>query len=157
MGITAEILEDGKILTALIARYSEESTRDNLISILRCLRDSQVWVPMNLNISDEDAEQFINSKKGDIVKSKDSIHLKPDILRTDDGTLFFPVFSQSEQMPYEYIQHFSTINLPFTQCVEMTEKMSDVDNIVVNAFTDRLLLDHQLQNIIRKLPSELTE
>ena len=91
-------LESGKVLQYLIDRFNKDRTPDKFYSVLRCFRDSYVWIPCTLSsISDADIEKFSNANVGDTIFSSDEIRLKPDILRSGDA-YFFPVFSNPDQM-----------------------------------------------------------
>ncbi|MGI6160764.1 MAG: SseB family protein [Christensenellales bacterium] len=154
--ITSSDLEDGKILTALIERIYHDNTGENLFGILRCLRDSIVWVPMVMKLSEEDVDAFLTAKKGDTVSAKHDIKMKPDILQRGDVS-YFPVFSQLEQIPDGYRSQFSFMQFPFIKCIDMMAKHPNVEQIVINAFTYALMLTKTHLGIVKKLPSELSD
>lgn len=54
--ITEELLEDGSFLKKAIEICNRNRTQLNLIKLTRILRDSYVWVPCNMIMSDEDYE-----------------------------------------------------------------------------------------------------
>ncbi len=154
--ITAEMLEDGSILVALTQQYGEDRSDENFIALLSCLRDSVVWVPMNVIVSQEDQEQFLKAKVGEEVKNKNAIRLKPDILAVASGAQFFPVFSQKEQIDEEYGRHFSMMPMPFLQALAAAQTY-DVVGIVVDAFSAKLVIEKELFDFIKEMPTQLEE
>ena len=75
--IKQEDLENGEILRDLISRFKQDRTVERLYSILRCFRDSYVWIPcMVSSVSDEDIKEFSGANVGDTVTSSDTIRIK---------------------------------------------------------------------------------
>lgn len=147
-------LEDGKVLVYFKHKYLEESTEDNIYPLLACLRDSQVLVPMNVTMSEEDEAMFKNADVGDLLQSKDDIRLIPDILQSDDK-YYFPMFSNKEQMPEDYANHFSIITLPVVQCIEMAKNIDNLNGLVIDAFTDPMVIKFDLADVILKMESSV--
>ena len=56
--ITGEMLADGKILLQLKHKYMTEQTNESLMAVLMCLRDSTLYVPLDMKMSDKDEEKF---------------------------------------------------------------------------------------------------
>ncbi len=52
--ITAADLEDGSLLEAAVTAFNRERTEEHLINILTILRDSYVWIPCSVVMSEED-------------------------------------------------------------------------------------------------------
>lgn len=155
--ITDEMLADGKILLSFKRRYLSEQTNDNLMAVLMCLRDSTLYVPLNMKMSDRDEEKFRNVKKGDVVTCEDEIHLSPDILKTEDGTKFFPVFSTPEEMPEDYRKCFSVMPFGIFECLDMAHKLDGVFGMVLDAMTEPLPLPFIIADVIGELPSLVEE
>ncbi len=147
-------LESGKVLQYLIDRFNKDRTPDKFYSVLRCFRDSYVWIPCTLSsISDADIEKFSNANVGDTIVSSDEIRLKPDILRSGDE-YFFPVFSNPDQMG-DYGKNFSKIEKHSFEAMGMALAHKETMGIVVDAFTNPLVIDKGLFDMIEKLPSEI--
>ena len=77
MGVTKEQLQDGRVLSYLIHQFVKEPNKDNLILVMRCLRDSDVWVPMTVEVSKEDQKKLDQAQRGEEVSTKEPIRLKP--------------------------------------------------------------------------------
>ena len=80
MGVKRETLKSGLVLKALIEQFENERTKQNLIPVLHCLRDSYIWIPGTLKMSEIDAGKFLNSNVGDTVTTDDAMKFEPDIL-----------------------------------------------------------------------------
>lgn len=152
--IEAKTLESGKVLLYLKYNFIENRSQETLFPLLSCLRDSQVIVPMNVIVSEADEDMFMNVKVGDVVSTNDEIRLKPDILQNGDN-FFFPMFSNAEQIPEDYGSHFSTINLSVLQCIEMSKSYEHVCGLVLDAFTDPVVLEYDLADLIPQFESRL--
>ncbi len=84
---------------------------------------------------------------GKTFTSKEQVRLVPDILQNGDG-YFFPVFSSQEEMG-EYGKHFSQVESDFLRAVNMARNNDrELVGIVVNAFSDPMILPWDLLNII---------
>ena len=154
MGITQETLKNGKVLRALVHQFLAEQNQQNLLAILKCLRDSYVWIPCNVNISEADTEQFLNAQVGDTVTSAEDIRFTPDILQNGD-LFYFPVFSNCDQMGADYGNRFSKIEKHFFEAMSLANARENVEGIVLDAFTQPFIVKKDLFDIIGKLPSSL--
>lgn len=141
--LTQEDLEGGELLRKAIESFNENRTQEGLMDILFLLRDSYVWIPCNIVMSNKDEEMFKNSKKGDVVSLQGDMRMIPDILKNGED-LFFPVFSNSEAMG-EYGEDFSKIEKHFLEALVLANNNdADVKGIVVDAFTNPFVLEKGL-------------
>ena len=165
--ISPEELADGKQLKTAIHQFIESNETDALIRILQILRDSDVWIPCNAVVGEEDqktVEQMIaeagddlNSIIGKTFTSRQNIRMIPDILQKD-GQYFFPVFAAEEDMG-EYGQHFSKIQQSFMDALQMARNhkqyQDKIIGIVINAFTEPFILPKELYEAVEKMTSRL--
>lgn len=156
MGISRETLASGNVLRYLVKLFNDNGTEENFISVLRCLRDSKVWVPCSMKMSDADSQKFSGASVGDVVQSTNDISLTPDILANGDN-LFFPTFSGIEQMGEEYSSRFSKIELHFLDCISMAREKEGLSGIVLDAFTQPIIIAEEIFSFIEQLPSEIEE
>lgn len=152
--IEAKTLESGKVLLYLKHNFLENRCQETLFPLLSCLRDSHVIVPMNVIMSEEDEKMFMNVSVGDVISTNDDIRLRPDILQNGEN-YFFPIFSNREEIPEDYGSHFSTINLPVLQCIEMAKSYEHVCGLVLDAFTSPCVLEYELADLIKLFDSRL--
>lgn len=154
MGIKREALENGNVLRFLVDRFNKDQTDENFISVFRCLRDSFIWIPCNLEMSDADMEMFTNVSAGDVVKTTGDIKLVPDTLKNGDY-LFLPVFSNCEQMGEDYGNHFSKVEKHFFEAMSMAMAREDICGIVLDAFSQPFIIAKDAFEFIGNLPSEI--
>lgn len=152
--IDSKTLENGNVLLYLKYNFFKNRDESSLFPVLSCLRDSQVIVPMNTITSKEDEEMLLDVKIGDIVSTHNQIRLKPDILQNGDK-FFFPIFSNEEQIPAKYGSRSSTINLSVIQCIEMAKSYERVCGLVLDPFTEAMIIDYELADLIRTFESRL--
>ena len=164
--ITEELLEDGSFLKKAIEICNRNRTQLNLIKLTRILRDSYVWVPCNMILSDEDYETWskavldaadkgeIDSIIGQEFTAHDNIRMVPDILQNDDN-YFFPVFTTDEEMG-EYGEHFSKIQSHFLEAMNLARNNEkNVCGIVINAFSESFVIPIELFDIITEMDSSI--
>ena len=83
-------------------------------------------VPMNMIISDEDAETMKNSKTGDEIQLKQDLRFKPDWLKNPSNEkLYFPIFSSVEEATENYSKNFSWLELDIKSCLEFVNEKKD--------------------------------
>ena len=118
--------------------------------ILSLCYHSNFLVPCNVYISDADKERFMNANIGDTVTPTDNIRMKPDILQSGDE-LFFPIFTNCEQMGDDYSNHFSKIEMDFPSVMENVSARGDLSGIVIDAFTSPFVISKDTFEIIKEL------
>ncbi len=126
--IDPAVLEDGSVLLDLKKAYLEDDSEENLYALLSCLRDSEVVVPVS-----SDAEGVV----------------APDILQGPDRNLYFPVFSQEAQIPEDYDESSSGVRLPMLRCIRLAHESQGTTGLVLDAFTDVLMLPFELAGAAR--------
>ena len=63
--VDPKTLENGNVLRMLVEQFDNAPTKQHYIAVLRCLRDSFIWIPGNIKISDADENALKNAKAGD--------------------------------------------------------------------------------------------
>lgn len=142
-------IQQEDVLGALLKKYHKEQTNDHLRNILLYLRGGHtVWVPMNLDISEADIAKFLNASKGDTITTSNQIGMRPDYMRTPDGSLFYPMFSSRKEAPADYAKHFSWINMNTMQCVQLALKNPNLSGVVLNPLSTPLNLPKDILQIV---------
>ena len=155
MGVKREMLKSGRVLKALIEQFENNRTKENLIPVLHCLRDSFVWIPGTLRMSDTDAEKFLNSQAGDTVTTDEVMKFEPDILQNGEDK-FYPVFSSIEEMG-EYGNNFSKVEKHFFEAMSYANGKPETVGIVVNAFSMPFVVPKDWFEIIGSFPTNIDE
>lgn len=165
--IDPKSLEDGKQLKDAIHRFHEGDDKDALFWIFQILRDSDVWIPCNVIVGEEDqkaVEQMIeeagddlDSMIGKTFTSQQNIRMIPDVLEKD-GQRFFPVFTTEEDMS-EYGEHFSKLQQSFMDVLRIARNNDQFEEkltgIVINAFTEPFVLPEELYEAVEKMASRI--
>ena len=148
-----EILADGKVLLALKQRFLQEKTDEAMFMFMTCLRDSVVFVPMFAMLSDEDKARLA---QGDMAPSG-SVLFSPDILPHPSGLKFFPLFTQKEQLPKQYLQKGVTpLPLSVLRSIRLAKECG-ADSIVLDPYTQPCAIPMEAAQKIENLPSALSE
>ncbi len=142
--VTRETLADGNMLRYLKNRFMNDRSQDNLISLLACLRDSVVLVPMNIAGDSEGVNPV-------------PVRYRPELLRGPDGGLYFPVFTQKETIPETFESNFTWTPVEAVQCVRMAHSENGITGLVIDAFTEVLTMPMNVADLIEKIPSSLAE
>ncbi len=151
-----EELKDGKILNELIQRFINDPKGEALFSILYCLIDSDVQVPMNAIMSEEDKDSFKNCKAGDEISLKNELRLKPDLLKNEStNKLYFPIFSTIKDATEEYSKNFSWINMNIDTCVNFVDNNKDCSGLILNAFTTPIIIEGEIYKALKERLKEV--
>ena len=164
--VTAEELEDGSVLKKAVADFQKEQNQENFMEIMELLRDSFVWVPCNVVLSDQDQEKWgkvISEHEDDpdeligtMLTNDDVIRMVPDILQNGEEC-FFPIFSSAEEMG-EYGENISIVQKHMLEVIPLARNNDNhVSGIVLNAFTEPFVINNELFDMIEKLKSRIVE
>ena len=164
--LKAEDLEDGSMLEAVVSAFNRERNEKNFIDILEILRDSYVWVPCTVAMSEADQkriEEMVMGAKddpdslvGQEIVAHDVTRLIPGILQNGDA-FFFPIFSTAEAMG-EYGEYFSTVQKYMLEVIPMARNNEkQLEGIVLNAFTEPFVLDADIWDMVEKMKSRIIE
>ena len=118
--------------------YLREKTTESIEALFKELKRAKVWVPFNASLMDG----------GD---GQEGARLKPDILRKGDD-YFYPCFIEIQDIPKDYYDRFSWLQLPLTDCLFAAEGMESlpVRGIVLDAFSDPVEIDKGAFEAIRQ-------
>ena len=146
-----------EILLALKNSFLQNGTEANLFPLVDVLSRALVYVPMNTIMDEKDEAQLLEGiengsiKEGSSWKPQNNIRMRPDILKTEDGKHFYPVFSCKKEIPDDYAEHFSMFPLLMSECIKAAKSMETVEALVMDAFTNPLFVDFDLADIILKM------
>ena len=118
--------------------YLREKTAESIEALFKELKQAKVWVPFNASLMDGSDGQ-------------EGARLKPDILQKGDD-YFYPCFLTEEDIPKDYYDRFSWLQLPLTDCLLAAEGMDSfpVRGIVLDAFYDPVEIDKGAFKAIRQ-------
>lgn len=131
--LTRESLEGGEILRFLIRQFMEQPGQETYIPVLRCLRDSRVWM---VGETDEDG-YFI-----------------PDTAE-NGRAVFLPVFSAADQAEVE--EGEDLLEVHFLDALARAMGSAELQGIVVDPFTGPCVVDRDIYGIFEEIPSVLEE
>lgn len=119
-------------------QYLHEKTTESIEALFEVLNQSKVWVPFNAYLMDESEGQ-------------EDVRLKPDILKKGDD-YFYPCFSNEQEIPKEYYDRFSWLQLPVTDCLFTVEGRGRfaLRGIVLDAFSESVEIDKEAFEAIRQ-------
>lgn len=126
---TEHMLEDGSLLVYLKQRFLSKKTAEQREWLFACIRDSNMIVP-ELPLSH-----------------------KPDLLETEDGIKYLPIFSREEEMPGDYRDEFELISKNFEACCEQARSTEGLSGLVLDGFTDPMIIEFSMANVILNTPS----
>lgn len=147
-----EELKNGKILNELIQMFMKDPKGETLFPVLLCLVDSDLQVPMNMVLSDEDMNKLENIKEGEEFSLDNELRMKPDWLKDPEtNKLYFPIFSTIEEAGKDYIDHFSWINMDIDTCINMADDNKDCSGLVLNAFSTPIVIEDTILDALKDL------
>ena len=122
----------------VIREKNDERARKALFELFGALHGGTVYVPVSAVVSAADAAQGMNAVPGDAATAKDTVRLKPDILKKGDGSLYFPIFSHVDEVPEDYRQRFSILPMRYTQALATAKATAELKGLVLDGFTEPL-------------------
>lgn len=147
----ASFLKDGLILLTLKHEYRKDPDTDKLMKLLWFLKDSEIIVPMNVVLSDDDQKwldrhsSFPWVQKG--WKLGDKMQLEPDIVEDEKGRKAYPMFTNMAQLPDDYGEDFSYVKKSVISCIQEARRMK-LEKLVLDPFTAPLSLPMNIADII---------
>ncbi len=147
-----DFLSGNAVIEEAIARYYRASSKENLIGVMEAIfrrmqADGHFLIPVIIPeamFRMLDPEQV---KVGDVVTSREELHLKLHHIRTNDGKLWLAAFTSPEEYgkgeAVSTISHF--IGSFLTGCADMPE-----EGIILNPWGQSFLLTKDLISMILK-------
>ena len=119
-------------------QYLREKTTESIEALFKELKRSKVWVPFNVSLMDGSDGQ-------------EGARLTPDVLRKGDD-YFYPCFLTEQNIPKDYYDRFSWLQLPLLDCLYTAERIGKfpVRGIVIDAFSDPVEIDKGAFEAIRQ-------
>jgi hypothetical protein len=151
--VDPETLENGRVLQMLVEQLNNTPCEEHYVAVLRCLRDSIIWIPGEIQISPVDAETICRKKAGDSFSPQQDMKFIPELLK-NDGEFFLPVFSNMEVMG-EYGRSYSKIQRHFFEAMRLALGKKEVCGIVLDPFTSPCVVLKGDFDFIGNLPSLL--
>ena len=133
-----------------IDRHNDQRSGESLQTCIKALSTSWLWVPMRIQMSNEDADAVRNAGKGVKVRPKDPVKLRPELLKNKDGKVFMPVFATKEEVPEDMRKRFVWVQMPSGQCGLYVLQNQQVGALIVNPFSKGLVLQRELLSKILK-------
>lgn len=155
--VTAEALKNGTVLCALILRFLNNRTKENMFSVLSCLKDSNIWLPAKISMNGQEIDTMGLQNNGIMQPIKGSFTVRPQIIKMKDGDMIMPIYSRKENIKSENMKGFSVVNLPYEKCLEMLDTIEGCTRIVVDPYLYNVVLDEDLIGISKRLPSQLSK
>ncbi len=132
--------ENGAILCRKKNRFLAENSQENLYSLLRCLRDSFVFMPLE-TVTGEEGES----------------HREPIILEDQNQTLNFAVFTQEEQIPGEMRNNCDMMRVRFVECMQLAHVHGQIRGLILDAFTEPCPLPLVIADLALQMPPQEME
>jgi len=159
--ISRGTLESGKVLQALADNFINNRTEETGLAFLHCLRDSVLWVPTTVRFSERDEEELLKHLEvGYEFTTQDEVRMKPDILLAPDGTKWYPLFSNKDEVVGDYKNlSFSYVPCELLYCLRMAHQYEaeGVKGLVLDPFTRGETIPFEVADIMLQLPSKLEE
>lgn len=122
---------------------------ETITPLFRYLVDSTFYIPMymvNKPISDE---KIKNLKVGDTFISEEDLRFRADYLTTNGKDIYFPMFSSEDEAPEDYRKRFSMMPMNIYQCLEFADGKEGCVGMVLDAFTNNLIIKEKLLEMFR--------
>ncbi len=152
-----DALRDGTLLLDVKREFAEDPSEESFARLCAALALSFVTIPGSFGFGSEDLEQLRDAKVDVTYTLKESLRFRPDFLRDKEGGLYFPIFSNREQMPEEYASQFSAITVTAREAMRMAEGPEGLQGLVLDPFTEPFEIPMPLAEQIKELADKLKE
>ncbi len=149
-----EALRNGTLLLKFKQKFADDPTEESFGDLCVVLASSFVAIPGSFEADEEDLEQLRHAKVDVTYTLRGNLRFRPDILRSKDGELYFPVFSNQEQMPEEYAERFSSITVTAREAIRMAAGPKGLKGLVLDPFTVPFEIPFPLAERIRELTDD---
>lgn len=147
-----ETLKNGKVLNELIQMFIKEPKGETLYPVLLCLIDSDLQVPMNLVLSDEDMAKLQDVEIGEELSFDNDLRMRPDWLQSPETKkLYFPIFSTIEEAGKDYSENFSWINMDIDTCINFADDNKECSGLILNAFTTPIIIEGAILDTLKEI------
>lgn len=158
---TSEDLADGKILVELKNRFFENQTEENLYNLAWCLHESIVKVPMHMELSDEAKEKLEKTiqEGNEEITFDDGVKYFPMTLQNEEGQTALGIYSNEDELGDHYSEddEVAIVDLPVLDCIQFFEETEEISVIVLDAFTESLVISKELAGLITSMNTEEDE
>ena len=154
--LSREKLEDGSVLLLLKERFQDDMTEDNLVELMRVLRDSVVILPMQVLMSAADAERMRLYEENMKFVAENEVQVVPAVSELE-GEKYMFIFSQSEQIPVEYSESVTLMRAPYEKVYQYFMEDESLSGILLDPFTENLELPAELIHAIARMDSHLVD
>ena len=141
-------LEGAEIKNAISECRKNPEESQAIQTLLKLFVKGSLWVPMNSVLSEEDRQRLLSAKQGDKLSFDQPARFKPDILKTDDGALFFPAFSSKEEANPDYRRSFSWLPMLGLDIIDAALHNNELSGVVINAFSEPYVINRKIMQII---------
>ena len=148
--ITPEALANGDVLCALIVRFLKKRTEENMMAVLFCLRDSNVFMPAEVTIGGKEID-----KSMPIYPAVQNISIKPQLMKAADGNYYIPLFSREINAKAGELKKANLVNIPYMKCIDILENTKICTRFVIDPYLYNFVLTENVVNISKNLPSRL--
>ncbi len=146
-----EALRNGEVLNVFAQRFSSDRTKENMIGVLSCLRDTFVFVPAKVKVDGIDPAELAAKGNPVMLPAKKAIAISPQILASSGGDRCIPIYSLKEHIQKDKLMGYSVINMPYVKVVEMMRSLGKCDKLVLDPFSYNIMLTEKLIDISLKL------
>lgn len=153
--VTPEMLANGDVLCGLAVRFVKNRNKENMFSLLSCLRDSNLFVPANVTTDTNNMEIGGKGANPVMFPVKNTITVKPQLYKAADGHIYMPLYTRKENARAEHLKGASLVNMPYENCLELLAASEDCTRFVLDPHLYNIVLDEDLIRISQKLPSRL--
>lgn len=152
---TAEELADGKILLQIKHNFLKESSQENFVSLICCLRDSVMKVPVKMELSERSKENLART----IQEGKEEFQIDeemqyfPMTLVNDEGKAAMAIFSNEEEIGNHYADADDIVfmDIPFVDCAAFFEEARDCDVLILDGFTEPFSIDREVARMLSEI------
>lgn len=140
--IQKEVFNENEIdietLNIALKDYKEKSNVGNFMKLIDALSKRYLLMPVKIEFSNEDIEQFKNSVKGNTISLNQDAPITTIKYTDEDGKQYACLHTEHEKA--EKVEPTSVLRLWFTDALDMINKIPHINGVVINPNDEKIII-----------------
>ena len=140
--IQKEVFNENEIdietLNNALKEYKDKPNVGNFMKLMDALSKRYLLMPVTIEFSNEDIEQFKNSSKGNTISLNQDAPITTIKFTDDNGKQFACL--HTEQSKAEKVEPTSVLRLWFTDALDMINKIPHINGVVINPNDEKIII-----------------
>lgn len=152
---TEEALEDGTLLRIYKEMYLKDRNEETLWTLMSCMKDSNGILAVEVEeLSEKEKARLKESESAQDMDIDMGNRMTPELLQSDSGQAWMPVFTSFDQVPDAYIEGHQFVAGRIVDCIAVAHQYADmIDGVLFDPFTEPFEMPFSVADEVENMPS----